>query len=269
MKSQIKKLIPYKIGQKLRGIWQKSQSLYYKGETYHCPFCKNSFRKMLNGGSDLAVIKEKNIVGAGLRSNCVCPRCYSTDRDRLIYLYLMKHSPIFKDKLSLLHIAPSGSLKAMLKSLPNIKYNSGVKYHEGFYYSKDIMLFDITDLSYDDNLFDVIFCNHVLEHIIDDTQAMKELYRVLKPGGWAILQVPISTTLEKTYEDPSITLPSEREIHFGQFDHVRIYGQDYADKLSEVGFRVNKFNSKERFKDDDINRYAINKDEILYVAYKD
>ncbi len=269
MKSLIKKLIPFGLAKVLRGIWQRLMSLYYYGRKYECPFCGNTFRKLLDGGFDLPVIKEKEIIGAGRRPNNICPRCYSTDRDRLIYTYLKKYSPIFEEELSVLHIAPSGSLKSLLSSLKNLNYQSGVKYHEGFYYSKNISLIDITELIFKDNSFDVIFCNHVLEHIHDDRKAMGELFRVLKPRGWAILQVPISHLLDKTYENPTITDPKEREAHFGQFDHVRIYGKDYVNRLSEIGFRVKEFIPSTKIKEKNIERFAINKNEILFVVFKD
>lgn len=269
MKSTIKKLIPFSLAQKLRGIWQRIMSVYYYGHKYECPFCENTFRKLLSGGFDLSVIKEKEIIGAGRRANSICPRCYSTDRDRLIFTYLKNSTPIFEQKLSLLHVAPSGSLKALLSKSKNLKYQSGVKYYEGFYYSKDTAIIDITELSFDNNSFDVIFCNHVLEHIHDDRKAMSELYRVLKTGGWAILQVPISNLLDETYENPSITDPKEREFHFGQFDHVRIYGKDYIKRLSDVGFSVKEVNPLTELKENNIERYAVNKKEVLFVVSKD
>ncbi len=144
-----------------------------------------------------------------------------------------------------------------------------MKYHEGFYYSKDISLIDITKLSFEDNSFDVIFCNHVLEHILDDRKAMGELYRVLKPGGWSILQVPISNLLDETYENSTITDPKEREAHFGQFDHVRIYGKDYVKRLSDIGFKVKEVSPLTEWEDNNIEKYAINKNEVLFVAFKD
>lgn len=268
MKTVIKKLIPYSLGQKLRGVWQITQSIFYYGYSYTCPFCNGKFRKLLPGGSSLAVIKEKNIIGAGRRDNCICPRCYSTDRDRLIYLYLVNFTRIFSQPKKMLHVAPSGGLKAILHNIPVLNYQEGIKYHEGFYYSKDISIIDIQNLDFDDNSFDIIFCNHVLEHIQEDRVAMKELYRVMKPNGWAILQVPISTALESTYEDPSITSEKEREIHFGQFDHVRIYGKDYTKRLESVGFEVEEILSSRDWDIDGLERYAINKEEILFVAHK-
>lgn len=269
MKSFIKKFIPFTMGQKIRGLWQKFLGIYYSGKTYYCPYCKNSFRKMLPGGTDLPVINEKEIIGAGRRENCVCPRCYSTDRDRLLYLYFNHKPNTLRNGVNLLHVAPEGALKAYFASIPNIKYTMGTKHHDGFYYSKNILLLDITEMISQDNIYDIIICNHVLEHIPDDMKAMVEIYRVLKPGGWAILQVPISKKLQVTYEDFSITDPIEREKYFGQFDHVRIYGQDYKEKLISAGFDVevespvnNDWNVS------NIDKYAINNDELIYIARK-
>jgi predicted SAM-dependent methyltransferase len=108
----------------------------------------------------------------------------------------------------------------------------------------------------------------VLEHIPNDYDAIGEIHRILKPGGWAILQVPVSRVLETTYEDPSITEPDRREEAFGQFDHVRIYGQDYRTRLEKAGFMVKTYNpTKEKWKTN-LNQYAINPLEDLYVAYK-
>lgn len=100
---------------------------------------------------------------------------------------------------------------------------------------------DITDIRFPDDYFDEIICNHVLEHVIDDGKAMSELYRILNPGGWAILQVPISLTLKNTYEDFSITTITGREQALGQDDHVRIYAEDYQARLAQAGFKVNVF----------------------------
>ncbi|MDZ7740893.1 MAG: methyltransferase domain-containing protein [Bacteroidota bacterium] len=271
MRALIKKIIPFTLGQKLRGLWQKALGTYYRGKRYHCPFCKNSFRKMLPGGFDLPVIKEKHIIGAGRRNNDVCPRCYSTDRDRLLYLFLQNKTDILKKKnVKLLHIAPAGAMKALLSVQDNIEYIMGTKHHQGFYYSKDILIFDITNMDYPDNTFDVILCNHVLEHIEDDIKAMAELHRVLKPGGWAILQVPISYKIDKTYENPAILGEKDREAHFGQFDHVRIYGKDYFDRLGSVGFRVIKSDPfQEDWGIENIEQYALNREEAVFMARKE
>src|SRR4249920_3892182 len=106
---------------------------------------------------------------------------------------------------------------------------------------------DISKIPYKANCFDVIICNHVLEHIPNDRQAMSDLYRVLKPGGWAILQVPISLSLDRTYEDPTAVTREEREKKFGQHDHVRIYAKDYKDRLENVGFTVEVYSFRKEF----------------------
>jgi ubiquinone/menaquinone biosynthesis C-methylase UbiE len=127
---------------------------------------------------------------------------------------------------------------------------------------------DILDLPFASESFDVVICNHVLEHIADDRKAMSELFRVMKPGGWGIFQVPMKNSLEKTYEDFSIIDPKERQKHFGQYDHVRWYGMDYFDRLSEVGFEAQALFYSQRFADEDIKRFGLNKNEILPVVNK-
>jgi len=263
-----KRLIPYWLGKKLRGGWQKYLSYKYRGDEYHCPFCGNHFRELLPGGTDLPVLKEMKIVGGGYRRNLVCPRCFSVDRDRLIYLYLKARTNIFSAPLKVLHIAPEGCIRALLMSLPNIEYRSGVKYHEGYYYDQAVNLMDVTSLPFETESFDVVLCNHVLEHIIDDLKAMKEIHRVLKPGSWAILQVPVSLVLQETFHDPDVITPEEREKVFGQFDHVRIYGQDYSSILQRQGFRVVQYSPFDDGYEEELKKYALNRDELLFIAYK-
>jgi len=121
----------------------------------------------------------------------------------------------------------------------------------------------------EDNSVDEVHAYHVLEHILDDKQAMSELFRVLKPDGFAILQVPIALALEKTYEDYSIISKRGRERYFGQFDHVRIYGKDYPKRLESVGFHVEVSHpEKDHWDIPDLEKYALNKKESLYIAKK-
>jgi SAM-dependent methyltransferase len=263
-----KKYIPFWLGKKLRGALQKVSALFYSGTAVHCPYCQKSFSKFLPGGFDLPVLFEKEVVGAGYRTNNVCPRCYSLDRDRLIYLFLQEKTNMFSAKLSVFHVAPEGCIRALLTDLPNISYHAGVKYLEGYYYDRKTNLIDITNAPFGDDEFDVIICNHVLEHIPEDRKAMREIYRMLKPGGWAILQVPISKILKETFEDPSIVKPEDRERVFGQFDHVRIYGQDYQSRLENAGFIVKTHNPYRDKWPVDLKKFAINPDENLYIAYK-
>ena len=127
---------------------------------------------------------------------------------------------------------------------------------------------DICDLPFEDNSFDIIFCNHVLEHIEDDKKAMQELYRVLKPDGFGIFQIPQDYSREKTYEDLTITSPEDRAKHFGQYDHVRIYGLDYFDRLRSVGFKVNEVNYSKKLPQHEVDKFRLMKNEILPVCYK-
>jgi SAM-dependent methyltransferase len=268
MQFPLKKLIPFWLARKLRGAYQKTSAFFLSGNDYYCPYCGYSFRKFRPGGIELPVIREKQIIGAGYRLNNVCPRCYSLDRDRLIFLFLSQKTNIFSAPLKIFHVAPEGCIRALLSRLPNIDYEVGMKYHEGYYYDRNTNILDITNLKFDDKTFDVIICNHVLEHIQEDSKAIGELYRVLKPGGWAVLQVPVSKILEKTFEDSSVTTLDEREKIFGQFDHIRIYGQDYTSRLSNQGFIVKKINPYKDKWDINLDKFAINPEEDLYIAYK-
>jgi len=263
-----KKLIPFWLGKRLRGAWQKYLAFRYSGSNFICPFCGNSFQELLPGGFDFPVLKEKQVIGGGYRKNLICPRCFSTDRDRLIYVFLNEKTNLFTAPLTLLHVAPEGCLRALLMSLPNLDYKSGVKYYEGYYYDRKVNLMDVTNMPFESESFDVVLCNHVLEHIEDDERAIREIHRILKPGAWASLQVPISKILPTTFHDPSVTTPEKREEVYGQFDHVRIYGQDYPDILRNYGFTVKLYNP---FTDDQIpglEKYALNPEESLYIAYK-
>lgn len=126
---------------------------------------------------------------------------------------------------------------------------------------------DITGIPFEEDSFDVIICNHVLEHIEQDRKAMQELFRVLKPGGWAMLQVPLDGRIV-TYEDHTIVQPEERERFFGQHDHVRRYGLDYKEKLEKVGFEVKVDQFVKEFSPEQIYRYGLKANEDLYVCSK-
>ena len=269
MKKRLKKLIPLKVGILIKRILYTLRGLFYYGHRYRCPVCNHNFRTMLPGGFDLKVIKEMYIVGAGRREQDICPYCQSTDRDRLVFLYLKYETDFFRKQVSLLHIAPEPALYHVFKKAKNIDYHPGTKYQEGFYYDNTIEVIDLLEIPYSDNSFDWVMCNHVLEHIPDDISAMRELFRVLKPGGKAILQVPYSLKLEKTYEDDRYRTPKEREEHFGQFDHVRIYGLDYPDRLRSCGFEVNIIKQSGGFKHTgNLDKYALNPKEYLFIASK-
>jgi SAM-dependent methyltransferase len=211
------------------------------------------------------VLLEKKVVGGGPRDHDLCPRCNASDRERLVYLYLVNKTKIFDDKVRLLHVAPEEKLGKVLSDKGNIDYLSADLNMAGV-----MVRMDISHIAYKDAAFGVIICNHVLEHIPDDQQAMSELYRVLTPGGWAILQVPISLMLSRTYEDSAIVTPEERERAFGQGDHVRLYARDYKARLEQVGFWVEEFKWTESPREfgGPENRFGLLRDETVYIARK-
>ncbi len=247
-----------------RLISTRIANLLYSEKEFECPFCGRQFNSFMPGGLPIPVLKKKQVVGGGYRLHYRCPFCYSIDRERLVYLYLKNKTDIFKIKVRLLHVAPEARLHQILSIQPNISY-----------FSVDILSklanakSDITHMPFNENSFDIIICNHVLEHIQDDRKAMHELYRILNPKGWAILQVPISNLLETTYEDPAIKKLEEREKKFGQRDHMRIYGKDYGDRLRDSGFKVDVINFAKEFDKNSAYRFGISTNENIYKCSKE
>ena len=265
IKKIIKKSIPYKVYSPILYSYRYVKSIAYIGKEFECPFCRGRFDKLLPGGYTFPVLREKNVIGAGYRLNAACPRCFSADRERLILLFLKeKKQDIFLKKIRLLHVAPEARLSVFLKSHDNIDYLSADLDSP----LADIKM-DITNIVFKDGAFDFIICNHVLEHIPDDARAMSEIFRVLKPGGSAILQVPISYSIPHTIEDLSITDPKDREKVFGQDNHVRLYGRDYKKRLEQVGFTVIADNFIGELARQDIHKYGLIEGELIYLCSKD
>jgi SAM-dependent methyltransferase len=233
-KSLLKRVLRSLGLEKLVGsIWTQTRNF---GLKYRCPMCRAHLKAFLPGGEHHAVLTEKSIAGGGRRSNVVCPVCGSEDRERLAYLYLKNRPYLLSAGTKLLHIAPEYNLSSWLRSKAELDYISADLARN------DVDLnMDLTNIPFPNSTFNAIICNHVLEHIPNDRAAMAEVFRVLKPDGWAILQVPISLSLPATYEDFSITDPIGREGAFGQNDHVRIYAMDYVDRLKQAGLAVDLF----------------------------
>lgn len=237
----------------------------HRGDKYECPFCGYRGKDLALLGINEPVLKDKQVIGGGIR-NGSCHKCGSSDRDRLLFIFLKEEYKLFNEKnknLHILHIAPEGYIsREIIKN--NLKnYICGDLFTEGYEYPSYVINMNVLNIPYEDNYFELILCNHVLEHITNDIDAMKELYRVLKPGGKGILQVPISKISETTFEDFSVETPEERAKIFGQFDHVRIYGQDYVTRLEQVGFKVNRINIYNKYK-----QFGLNPDEDLFVVEK-
>ena len=264
LKTILRPVVPKSLRPWVKALHRRWLRLYYAGDRYLCPICGMRSRKLLPAGYPFPVLVEKQVIG-GLPGPILCPLCRSLNRTRLLYLFLSNQTDLFQRPRKILHFAPEPMLEVPLRKV------SGADYITADLYAPQVMVkVDITNIQFRDNTFDAIICCHVLEHIPDDQKAMTELLRVLKPGGWAVLQVPISLTLEKTYEDFSITSERERELAFGQSDHVRIYAGDYQDRLQQAGFKVSIFrwtSEPEKFGTLQ-NKFGLNEKEAVYRVFK-
>lgn len=261
IKAAAKAVIPEAQREQLKRAAQKARLF---GLRYQCPFCNSHLKALEPFGYDFPVLREKQVIGGGYREEAQCPICLSLDRERLLYLYLREKTDFFSGKKKVLHVAPEEALRPVIEGCSDIDYLTA-DICEG----RAMVQMDITRIDYPDRTFDVVICNHVLEHIPDDAKAMSELFRVIKPGGWGILQVPISLSLQETFEDFSVTAPSDREEVFGQSDHVRIYGADYTDRLQKAGFEVERI----QWEDDPVfapgkNRFGLLPNEPIFRVKK-
>jgi predicted SAM-dependent methyltransferase len=223
-----------------------------KGTTYTDPIDGRSFRKFLPYGYGQQ------------RPNVLSPSTLSLERHRLLWLYLKNETDFFSAEKSVLHFAPEQCFLKRFRTLKNLEYTTTDLLSP----IADVKA-DICDLPFEDNTYDVILCNHVLEHITEDTKAMQELFRVMKPGGYGIFQIPQDLSRAETFEDNTITDKAERGKIFGQYDHVRVYGRDYFDKLRSVGFKVEAVNYTAQLSDAQIEKYRLAKGELIPVVYKD
>ena len=250
MLKTIKSFITAKFPISSRKIYHSLNKLIYKGENYYCPVCEKGYKRFLPAGD--------NITG-----NSKCPGCNSLERQRLLWLYLTRELRIQGQKIRLLNVAPDFAIQLKLQSLSNIDYvsidlESPLAMHKA----------DLTNLDFVENSFDAILCYHVLEHIEDDIKAISELYKILKPGGWAILQTPIEYGREKTFEDFSVTSGKERRRIFGQEDHVRIYGRDYFQRLENAGFLITEDRFIDKFNTREKQKYVLDNNEIIFFCTK-
>lgn len=225
-----------------------------KGDRFTDPIDGKNFRKFLPYGYDKQ------------RENALSPSTLSLERHRLMWLFLRDETTFFTSnkKLKTLHIAPEQCFLDIFRKQENLEYTTSDLESP----IADVKA-DICDLPFKDNSFDVVFCNHVLEHITDDKKAMQELFRVMKRGGFGVFQIPQDLLRETTFEDNSITDKKERAEIFGQYDHVRIYGKDYFNKLRSIGFKVDEIDYTQKISSEKLERFCLMKNEILPVCYKE
>lgn len=256
-----------------RRVRNKLNKLYpdYIGDKHKCPLCNTHLANFLPLPShyfkelyDNECLQSIFHVETFNITNYLCPSCHCSDRDRLYALYLRDALANETQKMRLVDFAPAMQLQNFLRQIPNLEYRSA----DLFMPDVDDRV-DITDMKiYRDNSFDMFICSHVLEHIEDDKRAMRELFRILRPGGWGIAMVPISLALKENYENAAAQSEAERWKHFGQNDHVRMYSKTgFINNLTEAGFKVEQF-GVEHFGHEAFELHGIHPRSVLYIAKK-
>lgn len=233
------------------------QQIISYGNKYECPLCGYKAKYFLPGGLHTK------------RANAKCPRCGCVERHRILWRYFISKNIVINEKdKSLLHFAPEQALKTkFLDILPNYKSSD-------YGTTTSDYAFDLTNMDCPDAQWDYLICFHVLEHVNDDRKAIYEMYRVLKPGGVAFIQAPIwPSEAHPTYENSVIIDPRDRQINFGQNDHLRIYGLDIIERLTEVGFVVEEIRYLNYFSESEILRFALTNtsgiSEVFFSCKKD
>jgi hypothetical protein len=231
------------------------KALGFPAHPGYCPVCDRNVRRWL---PLMRMVGDGKLRDEG--EGRLCPHCYSYERTRHFWLFLEKDG-LLKKGPRMLHFAPEFGLERRLRSalgsqlvttdieMPNVDVKG-----------------DITRLPFEAQAFDLIYCSNVLEHVPDDATAMRELHRVLAPGGLAVVQVPIRG--DSTYENPAITTPEARVEHFGQSDHVRYYGRDMAVRLRDAGFVVDEVVMLDllQLPSSEVARCNLNKREFIYFC---
>ena len=250
--SLILQAIPRKHLHRIIRFIPKLASIAYRGSEVFCVVCKQEARKFMPYGR-----------GESERENALCPNCLSLERHRLIWSFLKRKTNFFDNQLRMLHIAPEVCFIDRIANLENIDYITA-----------DLesplaqVKLDVHNIPFVENSFDIVMCNHVLEHVDDDQQAMREIFRVLRRGGWAIMQSPIDYDRTETYEDSSITSPRDRALHFGQNDHQRVFGLDYSRRLTQAGFAVTEERLVQAMSPSELARFGFESNEVLFFCEK-
>ena len=216
-----------------------------------CPICGGHFRKFLPYGYEI------------VRNNALCPKCLSLERHRLVWLFLKEKTNFFKDPLKVLHIAPEQCFEERFKKFPNLTYITADLESPLADYKCDVQ-----KLPFSNNEFDVVICNHVLEHVDDDLLALSEIIRIMKPGAFSLLLVPNDFNRQETFEDNSTISPKERAKIFGQYDHKRVYGVDYPERLRKAGFEITQSNYLDEIGDALKACYCLPSKEFMFSYHK-
>jgi hypothetical protein len=248
-KNILRRVIPHAYRPLVRRWYNELTWWAYAGDNVRCNCCDQTFRRFRSWRDDNG------------RPSPMCPRCGSLGRHRVDWLFLSERTDLRHRPIRLLHVAPEPALEQCLERLPNVVYLTA-DYDSALAMER----MDITDIRYPDRCFDAIICNHVLEHVEDDRRAMRELRRVLRPGGWALLQVPVEPSRVVTFEDASVTDPRERARVFGQYDHVRVYGSDYVDRLKDAGFAVSVDNFVTTIAESRVCELGLDSNETIYFC---
>jgi SAM-dependent methyltransferase len=248
-KRAMRRIVPHRYRPLARNWFNELTWRAYRGDAVECNCCGGQFRRFRSWANDHGEMSP------------MCPRCGSLGRQRVDWLFLSERTDLTARPTRLLHFAPEPSLRQCIEGLPNVSYLSA---------DLDSALamerLDVTDIQYPEGSFDAIVCNHVLEHVEDDRRAMRELHRVLRGGGWALLQVPIDRSRAVTFEDPSITDARDRTHLFGQYDHVRRYGLDYTERLEEAGFDVTVDDFVTTIPEPRVRRLGLDTRETIYFC---
>ena len=247
--------IPRPVLQRMAGWAVPVAGLFYKGfrrdKGVECPVCGAHYRRFMPYGYVRS------------RANALCPNCLSLERHRLLWLWFGRETNLLQSTPRTLHIAPEVCL------MRHLKRHFAAQPQQ--YVTADLesplaeLHFDVQAIPLADDSFDVLICNHLLEHVADDRLALRELYRILRPGGWGVLLSPVERDRACTFEDDSIVDPDERTRIFGQYDHRRIYGADYADRLRAAGFEVEVIDYAAQLGEAACRRYALPDDRIYCV----
>jgi SAM-dependent methyltransferase len=246
------RFIPRTVLQSGAHLVLKSFSWVYAGNNFEDPIDGRKYRKLLPYGR------------VRTRMNALSPSSLSLERHRALWLYMQECTDFFTSNKKMLHLAPEYCYIKKFRKLENIDYVTGdldspwADHH-----------FDVHSIPFEDKSFDIIMANHLMEHVDDDRMVLKEFFRVMKPGGWGILQVPIDWNNPQTEEDRSITDPLELERLYWQSDHLRLYGfEDYPNRLREAGFDVEVVDMKQHLGEDRYERYCLGDEQWVYLIRK-